>query len=190
MSIIAMAAHISDLPWGSPCKVPNPRGRCASPHGRGPRPESRNTLLSRVFRVPNLRKHFPIGDGPYTCVVPFILPPAYDKLLGYDPILDLWDSLHRTLDVFSSIIVIGYSMPQYDSYGYEALGRLLIDYQQGPEMTYFGQRRVPVQLITKAKSKRCALKGIPFLKPGNTRVWHQGFSSSSLAWMDWGDGVG
>ena len=127
-----------------------------------PSPESRDTLLSRVFRVPDLREHFPIEDGPYTCVVPFILPPAFDKLLGYDPILDLWDSLHRTLDAFSSIIVIGYSMPEHDSYAYEALGRLLIDYQQRPEMTYFGQRRVPVQLITKAKSERCALRGIPF----------------------------
>ena len=153
-------------------------------------PEADTTLLSRVFRVPDLRKYFPLEDGPYTCVVPFILPPAYDKLLGYDSIVDLWDSLHRTLDSFSSITIIGYSMPQYDSYAYEALGRLLFDYQLRSAVTYFGQRRVPVQLITKAKSKRSALKDIPFLKPNRTRVWHQGFSSSSIGWMDWGDNPG
>ena len=69
-------------------------------------PERQHTLLRRVFRVPNLREHFPIEEGGYTCVVPFILPPAYDKLLGYDPILDLWDSLHRTLNQYQGGICI------------------------------------------------------------------------------------
>ena len=63
-------------------------------------------------------------------MVPLILPPAYDKLLGYDAILDLWENLHRIWDVFSSIIIIGYSLPSYDSYAYEALGRLLVDYHR------------------------------------------------------------
>ena len=33
-------------------------------------PEADITLLSRVFRVPDLKKYFPLEDGPYTCVVP------------------------------------------------------------------------------------------------------------------------
>ena len=79
-------------------------------------------------------------------------------------------------------------MPSYDSYAYEALGRLLIGYQQGGDTTYFGHRRVPVQVITLADSKQDALKSIPFLNPAKTYVWSQGFSTDSLNWVDWGDG--
>ena len=57
-----------------------------------------------------------------------------------------------------------------------------------PSTTNFQQhRRVPVQLITQAGSKRLALKGIPFLEPAKTRVWHDGFTSEALNWVDWGD---
>ena len=120
-------------------------------------------ILPRVFRVPNHTEYFPIegGHGARN-VVPFVLPPAYDKLLGYDAILDLWENLHRTQDTFSSIVVIGYSMPSYDSYAYEALGRLFVDYQQGGDTTYWEHRRVPIQLITRADSEQHALKNIPF----------------------------
>ena len=143
-------------------------------------------ILPRVFRVPNHRKHFPIVDETGVCMVPFILPPAYDKLLGYDAILDLWENLHRTYDVFSSIVVIGYSLPSYDSYAYEALGRLLVDYQRVGDATYWGHRRVPIQLVTLADSEKHALESIPFLEPGKTRIWHQGFSADSLNWIDGG----
>ena len=103
-------------------------------------------LLPRVFRVPNHKRHFPIDDKVGSAIVPFILPPAYDKLLGHDPILDLWENLHRTQDAFSSIVMIGYSMPPYDSYAYETFGRLFIEYQQGGDTTYWEHRRVPIQL--------------------------------------------
>lgn len=146
------------VPDRDPIFGPNPSVRSQplvdQPLVRRIDPEADIPLLSRVFRVSDLKKHFPLEDGSYTCVVPFILPPAYDKLLGYELVVDLWDSLHHTRDVFSSITIIGYSMPQYDSYAYEALGRLLFDYQEHSEVTYWRQRRVPVQLITKAKSKR------------------------------------
>lgn len=146
-------------------------------------------ILSRVFRVPNHRQYFPIVGRVASRVVPFILPPAYDKLLGYDAILDIWENLHQTKDSFSSITVIGYSMPPYDSYAYEALGHLLVSYQQGGNTIQWGQhRRVPVQLITRSDSKQHALQGIPFLDPSKTRVWDQGFSTDALNWIDWGDG--
>ena len=155
---------------------------------RGPTEVLGSRILPRVFRVPNHRKHFPIVGGTGAHVVPFILPPAYDKLLGYDAILDLWENLHRTLDAFSSIVIIGYSLPSYDSYAYEALGGLIAGYQRGGDKTYWEQRRVPLQLVTLADSEQHALKSIPFLEPGKTRVWHQGFSVDSLNWIDWGDG--
>ena len=79
-------------------------------------------ILPRVFRVPEHARHFPIEEKVGSHIVPFILPPAYDKLFGYDPILDLWENLHRTQDLFSSMVMIGYSMPPYDSYAYEDVG--------------------------------------------------------------------
>ena len=147
------------------------------------------TIVPRVFRVPNLKEHFPIEEKVASAIVPFILPPAYDKLLGYDPILDLWENLHRTQDAFSSIVMIGYSMPPYDSYAYETLGRLFVQYQQGGEMTSWERRRVPIQLITLADSRQRALESFPFLDPAKTRVWSHEFSPDSLEWVDWGDGA-
>ena len=97
---------------------------------RGRVEEFGSHLLPRVFRVPNHKKHFPIRDKVGSAIVPFILPPAYDKLLGHDPILDLWENLHRTGGVFSCMVMIGYSMPPFDSYAYETLGRLFYEYQQ------------------------------------------------------------
>ena len=123
-------------------------------------------------------------------MVPFILPPAYDKLLGNEPILDLWENLHRTQDIFSSIVMIGYSMPPYDSYAYETLGRLLVAYQQGGDMTGWKHRRAPIQLVTLADSRQQALGFLPFLDPGKTSVWNQGFSLDTLDWIDWGNGAG
>ena len=161
----------------------------SEPLSRGPTKEVFGShILPRVFRVPNHRKHFPIVNETGVCMVPFILPPAYDKLLGYDAILDLWENLHRTYDAFSSIVVIGYSLPSYDSYAYEALGRLFVAYQRGGNTTNLEHRRVPIQLVTLADSEQHALESIPFLKPGKTRIWHQGFSADSLNWIDWGDG--
>ena len=145
-------------------------------------------LLSRVFRIPNHKKHFPIEEKVASAVVPFILPPAYDKLFGYDSILDLWENLHRA-QVFSSIVMIGYSMPPYDSYAYETLGRLFVRYQEGGDTTYLGHRRGPIQLITLDDSTQQALECFPFLDPAKTRIWSQGFSPDSLDWIDWGDGV-
>lgn len=142
-------------------------------------------FVKRVLRVPRHRDYFPIG--PYWEVVPFLLPPAHDKLLGYDPIRALWRDMHRAFAACSAVVVIGYSMPSYDGYAYEALGRLLIDHQAGGSKTFYGHRRVPVQLITKASSKTAALNSIPFLKPAKTRVWHQGFTPHALEWLDWGD---
>ena len=143
-------------------------------------------ILRRVFRIPNHTNYFPIEGKTASHIVPFILPPAYDKLLGYDPILDLWENLHRTNDVFSSITMIGYSMPPYDSYAYETLGRLFVMYQQGGDTTNWKHRRVPIQVITLADTKQSALECFPFLDPAKTRIWSQGFSQASLDWIDGG----
>lgn len=154
---------------------------------RGPvGPELGNALLARVVRVPNHARYFPFAHSWE--VAPFLLPPAHDKLLGSDPIRDLWQNMHRTQDSYSAIVMVGYSMPVYDGYAYEALGRLLIDYQAGGDRTYWGQRRVPLQVITLADSEDEVFKRIPFLRRGSVRVWTNGFSLESLAWMDWGDG--
>ena len=176
-----------DVPNRDPIFGPTPSVP-SEPLSRGPTEVFGSHILSQVFRVPNHTEHFPIeGPGAWH-MVPFILPPAYDKLLGYDAILDLWENLHRTQDAFSSIIIIGYSLPSYDSYAYEALGRLLVDYQQGGDTTYWEHRRGPIQLVTLNDSEQHALESIPFLEPAKTRVWHQGFSTGSLDWIDWGDG--
>ena len=130
-------------------------------------------ILNRVFRVVDHRKHFfSIAEARHQ-VVPFLLPPAHDKLLGHDPIRDLWQNMHRTLDAYSTIVVIGYSMPSYDGYAYEALGNLIVNYQMGGEKTYFEHRRVPVQIITLASSDDDVLKSIPFLKRKESRIWHK-----------------
>ena len=160
------------------------------PLSRGPTHEDiGNLILPRIFRVPNHRQHFPIKDARGANVVPFILPPAYDKLLGSDPATDLWANLHRTLDAFSSIVIIGYSMPSHDSHAYETLGQLFVNYQKGGDKTYWEQRRVPIQFITKANSAHLAINHLPFLKRDKTRVWYRGFSTDSLNWIDWGDGA-
>lgn len=145
-------------------------------------------LLRRVFRIVNFRMYFPDLVNSYHEAVPFLLPPAYDKILGHDPIRDLWENMHRTLDGYSAIIIIGYSMPDYDGYAYEAIGHLIASYQKkGSAKTHFNHRRVPVQIITLGSSKNEVLERIPFLQRQRTRIWHKGFNSSSLNWLDWGD---
>lgn len=161
----------------------------SEPLSRGQRKDGfGDNILPRVFRVPDHAKYFPIEERVVSQIVPFFLPPAYDKLLGYAPILDLWENLHRTQD-YSSIVVIGYSMPPYDSYAYEALGQLLVEYQQGGDKTYLGNRRVPIQLITLVDPGQHDLKCFPFLDPDKTRIWNQGFSTDALNWVNWGDGA-
>ena len=174
-----------DVPDGDPMFGPDPSIPIES-LARGAVEAFGQHLLPRVFRVPNHREHFPIS-GRFASIVPFILPLAYDKLLGYDAIIDLWENLHRTLDAFSTVVVVGYSMPRYDSYAYEALGRIFVDYQQGGDTTNWEQRRVPIQIITLAPSAQEALSLIPFMEKDKTRVWHNGFSREALEWLDWGD---
>jgi hypothetical protein len=94
--------------------------------------------------------------------------------------------MHRAFATCTAIVIVGYSMPSYDGYAYEALGRILIDYQAGGSKTYFGHRRMPVQLVTMAASKLAALKNLPFIRPESTRVWHEGFTIKALEWVDWG----
>ena len=162
----------------------------SEPLARGPTEVAfGNHILPRVFRVPNHKAHFPIEGRVVSRVVPFILPPAYDKLLGYDPILDLWENFHRTQDAFSSVVVVGYSMPPYDRYAYETLGRLFVKYQQRCDTMSREHRRVPIHLITRADSRQQALESYPFLDRAKTRVWTQGFSPDSLDWIDWGNGA-
>ena len=176
-----------DVPDRDPIFGPHPSVQ-PEPLSKGETEVFGRNLLSRVFRIPDHSKHFPFDDGSFPYIVPFILPLAYDKLLGNDAILDLWENLHRTMDAFSSIIVIGYSMPPYDSYAYEALGQLLVDYQNGGDRTYWGQRKVPIQVVTLAKSQEDCLNNMPFLDKDKTRVWWKGFLDNSLNWIDWGDG--
>jgi hypothetical protein len=142
-------------------------------------------LLRHIFRVPNHREYFPFALAWE--VVPFLLPPAYDKLLGSDPIRDLWQNMHHTLDSYSVIVMIGYSMPEYDGYAYEALGHLLLNYQAGGPRTYWDHRRVPLQVITLASSDTEVLESIPFFKPKKTKIWIEGFNRECLKWIDWGD---
>ena len=55
-------------------------------------------------------------------------------------------------------------MPPSDGYAYEALGKLFVDYQTRGEKTYWGQRRVPIQIITLAESEVCFLSDLPFFE--------------------------
>jgi hypothetical protein len=179
------AQHGHDVPdrdptFGSTPSIPTEslaRGKVDSDIG--------SSLLARVFRVKDHRKYLPSISQSYD-VVPFLLPPAYDKILGHDPIRDLWQNMHRTLDAYSVITVMGYSIPPYDAYAYEALGYLIASYQSGGDKTYFGHRRVPVQIVTLGSSEKEILKSIPFLHRKRTRIWHNGFSLDSLDWLDWG----
>lgn len=155
---------------------------------KGPVNDFGSEILRRVFRVPNHAAHYPIRTT-WGAVVPVILPPAYDKLLGYGPILDLWENLHTGASIASAIIVIGYSMPPYDSHAYESLGQLLVEHQHGQDVTQWGHRRLPVQIIALDKSEQTVRSRYPFLDHSRTRVWHRGFSESSLQWLDWGDGA-
>ena len=145
-------------------------------------------ILRRVFRVPNHEAHHPISWTGGS-VVPFILPPAYDKLLGYAPILDLWENLYSGTGFVSAVIVIGYSMPPHDSHAYEALGHLLVMHQLGGDSTRGGHRKVPLQIVTLAESENTARSFYPFLDHSRTRVWHRGFSRDALEWLNWGDGT-
>ena len=152
----AMRGHAEqgfDVPNRDPIFGPVPSVP-SEPLSRGRTEVFGSNLLPRVFRVPNHEKYFPMEGRTGAHIVPFILPPTYDKLLGYDPILDLWENLHRTQDAYSSIVMIGYSMPSHDSYAYETLGRLFVEYQQGGDTTNWEHRRVPLHLITLAKSSQ------------------------------------
>lgn len=140
-------------------------------------------LLTRVRRVPDIRHVLPLL-GQHD-LVPFILPPAHDKLLGQDPVSDLWENMHRSLD-YACVCMIGYSMPEYDGYAYEAIGRLLVLHQNGKTSTSLGQSRTPVQIIDFGGSEAEVRGRYQFLD-GKARVWHKGFDRQSLDWMDWGE---
>lgn len=185
-AVVRHARQDHHVPDRDPIFGPNPSIPSES-LSRGPTAVFGENILPRIFRIPNHSNLFPFHDVRFSHVVPFLLPPAYDKLLGHDPVLDLWENLLRTQDYYSSIVIIGYSMPSYDSYAYEALGRLLIDYQKRWRKTRWEQRRVPIQVVSLADSTASALVAIPFLDESKTRVWHQGFSDAALRWIDWGD---
>ena len=176
-----------DVPDRDPIFGPNPSVQ-PEPLSKGETTVYGSNILPRVFRVPDHAQQFPLDEDRFSRVVPFLLPLSHDKLFGYDPVLDFWENLHRTTKYYSSIVVIGYSMPSHDSYVYEALGQLCVDYQSGGQENVWGHRRAPIQIITLAESKACALKNMPFLDSANTRVWHSGFSHDSLDWLDWEDG--
>ena len=147
-------------------------------------------IVPRVCRVLN-HKNF-IEQALYRdslLTVPFVLPLAHDKLLGYSPVVDFWHGLDQAMWEVPTIVLIGYSMPRHDSYAYEALGNFLYHYQLAEGETRFNQVRKPVQVITMADSKESALKDMPFLDRQKTRVWCQGFSEDTLEWIDWGDGA-
>lgn len=167
--------------FGQHPTIPSVRLSSAEPSEYGSR------MYSRIFRVPDLAKYLPTLSETLWDLVPFILPPAYDKLLGHEAILDLWENLYRILADIPSIVVIGYSMPQYDSYAYEALGYLFMSYQLRGNLTRWEQRRVPIQLITYASSEEEALNNFPFLNADLTRIWYHGFSDDALDWLDWGE---
>ena len=130
----AVQWHIEEgheVPDRDPIFGPNPTVGLESLNKGEVRSDLRQSLLKRIFRVRDHATHFPLDEEPFSNVVPFILPVAHGKLLGHEPILDLWENLHRTMDSYSSIVIIGYSMPPHDSYAYETLGKLCIDFRIG-----------------------------------------------------------
>lgn len=173
------------VPDRDPIFGPDPTVQTESLARGAVRGELARQLVERVRRVRDHRRVFPIA--PYWEAVPFLLPPAHDKLLGHDPIRALWQNLHRAFAACSAIVIVGYSMPSYDGYAYEALGRLLIEFQAGGPTTYFGHRRLPLQLITLTDSDSAALQTLPFVCASKTRVWKDGLSAEALDWIDWGD---
>ncbi len=148
-------------------------------------------IIPRVFRVPKHLEYFPLESHgyPFNSVVPFMLPLSHNKLMGHEPILDLWENLDFVRSHLTSIVIIGYSMPQYDSYAYETLGRICHLYQSAGRRTGYNNRCLPVQIITMAKSITTVLDAMPFLDPSQTLIWPQGFSEESLEWLDWGDSI-
>ncbi|MDE0080024.1 MAG: SIR2 family protein [Caldilineaceae bacterium] len=177
-----------EVPDRDPLFGPKPTVELESLNKGVVRADLGQSLLKRIFRVRDHTIHFPLDKNRFSHVVPFILPLAHGKLLGHEPILDLWENMHRTLDAYSSIVIIGYSMPPHDSYAYESLGKLCVDYQLGGKTTYWGHRRVPIQIVTLAESAERVIQDMPFLDATKTRIWTKGFSLDSLDWLDWGDG--
>lgn len=155
------------------------KGQTKEPYGR--------SILPRIFRVPDHSTHFPLENKVFSLVVPFLLPLSHDKLLGHEPILDLWENLHRIQHDFSAIIIVGYSMPPHDTHAYETLGHICVEYQS-TAMNRWERTRTPIQIITLADSDEEAIKNMPFLDRKRTRVWRNGFSEEALNWIDWGEG--
>ena len=179
--------NAGEVPDKDPIFGPNPTVP-TTPLSRGKTQEEfGQNILKRVFRVPDHKKHFPFDNEVHSRVVPFILPLSYDKLLGHEPVLDLWENLHRIQNDFSSINIVGYSMPKHDSHAYEALGHVCIGYQRNAKQNRWERKRTPIQIIALADSDTKALEGLPFLDPSKTRVWNKGFSKESLEWLDWGE---
>ena len=180
--------YAGEVPDKDPLFGPNPTVP-TTPLSRGnTHEEFGQNILKRVYRVPNHNEYFPFDNETHSNVVPFILPLSYDKLLGHEPVLDLWENFHRILHDFSSINIIGYSMPKHDSHAYEALGHVCVEYQRNAKQNRWERTRTPIQVIALADSHAKALENMPFLDPRKTRVWNKGFSDESLEWLDWGDG--
>lgn len=143
-------------------------------------------LLERVVRVIDHREKFWKYLPQYQCF-PFFLPPSFDKLLGYDPIYSLWENMHRVTQDYSAVIMIGYSMPEYDGYAFDSLGELFLHYQAS-ETSAFGRKRLPVQIVVlEGPSTTEGIKErAGHLLDVTARIWKHGFSEDAMDWLNWG----
>lgn len=80
--------------------------------------------LHSMHRVSNLDEYYSYTDSPISNDVPFIIAPSHNKLLYINKLKEFWN-IFADLPRYKQIVVIGYSLPDYDEYARLALYRLI-----------------------------------------------------------------
>ena len=134
-------------------------------------------ILPRVFRVlESQRCTSPLTKRSCSAIVPFHSPrqPTTSCL----DTIRFWICGRIFTGPTTHLLVRGHDRlldaSTYDSYAYETLGRIFVEYQKGGDTAFWKHRRVPIQLITLADSREQVLECFPFLDPSKTRVWSKG----------------
>lgn len=72
------------------------------------------SYLQNIYRMKKIDKYLKIS-GNSVSEAPLIISPSYQKIPYLNPLIDLWYGLNKYA-IFNDVIIIGYSIPEYDEY--------------------------------------------------------------------------
>ena len=154
----------------------------SSPLTDGPRSE--NDPLAKLYRVCDTD---PLLARGFRGCCPLILSPSHTKLFYVQPLRDFWQQLGSQGLANSSLVVVGYSLPSYDSYVRQVFYRVFSNYTgYEPDMVIEGRRKTKIRILDYSPndSSGAAIRTrYQFADWGRTDLRLDGFSEKNLEWL-------